>query len=101
MALRKEASMSSTSLEKVIEEVKTLTQEEQLQVRELIDSLLENPAEAQELLSPEDLLERRLLERGVISEIPKRNFDPDTYKEFEPVEVKGKPLSEIIIEERG
>ena len=93
--------MSSTNLEKVIEEVKALTQEEQLQVRELIDSLLQNPVETQERLSPEDLLERRLLERGVISDIPKRNFDPDTYKEFEPIEVKGKPVSETIIEERG
>jgi hypothetical protein len=93
--------MSSTSLEKVIEEVKALTPGERRQVRELIDSLPENPAETQEeLLSPEDLLERRLLDRGVISEIPKRNFDPDTYKEFEPIEVKGKPVSETIIEER-
>lgn len=83
--------MSSTSLEKILEEVKALTQEEQLQVRELIDSLLENPTEAQQPLSPEDLLERRLLERGVISKIPKRNFDPDTYEEFEPIEVTGKP----------
>ena len=93
--------MSSTSVEKIIEEVRTLTQEEQLQVRELIDSLLGNTAEAQALLSPEERLERRLLERGVISEIPKRNFDPATYKEFEPIEVKGKPVSETIIEERG
>ena len=93
--------MSSASLEQVIEEVKALSQEEQRQVRELIDSLLENPAETHEHLSPEDLLERRLLERGVISEIPKRKFDPDTYKEFEPIEVKGKPVSETIIEERG
>ena len=93
--------MSSANVEKIIEKVRALTQEEQLQVRELIDSLLGNPNEAQELLSPEDLLERRLLERGVISEIPKRNFDPATYKEFEPIEVKGKPVSETIIEERG
>lgn len=93
--------MSTTSLEKVIKEVKTLTQEEQLQVRELIESLLENSAQTPEVLSFEDRLERRLLERGVISEIPKRNFDPDTYKEFEPIEVKGKPVSETIIEERG
>ena len=93
--------MSSSSLEKVIKELKELTQEEQLQVRQLIDSLLENPTETQQVLSPEDLLERRLLERGAISEIPKRNFDPDTYKEFEPIEVSGKPVSETIIEERG
>ena len=93
--------MSNKGLDRVIEEVKALTQEEQRQVRELIDSLLESPAENHQHLSPEDSLDRRLLERGVISEIPKRNLDPDTYKEFEPIEVKGKPVSETIIEERG
>lgn len=93
--------MSSTSLEKVIEQVKALTQEEQREVRELIDSLLQKTAESQEVLSPEDMLERRLLEDGLISELPTRDFDPDTYEEFEPIEVKGKPVSETIIEERG
>lgn len=92
--------MSSTGLEKVIAEVKALTQEEQRQVRDLIDSLLEDSAEARELALPEGLLERRLLKRGAISEIPERNFDPNTYKEFEAIEVKGKPVSETIIEER-
>ncbi len=91
--------MSSLSLDRVIEEVRALSEDDQRKVKELIDSLLEQPA-APETLSPEQLLERRLLERGVISEIPKRNFDPDTYKEFEPIEVKGKPVSETIIEER-
>lgn len=64
--------MSSTSLEKVIEEVRTLTPGEQ-----------------------------RLLERGVISEIPKRLPDPEQDRDFKPVEVKGKSLSETIIEDRG
>jgi hypothetical protein len=92
--------MSSTSLERVIEEVKALTPAEQQKVRELIDSLLETPAEALEALSLEDLLEQRLLERGVISEIPKRLRDPEQYRDFKPVKVKGKPLSETIIEDR-
>jgi hypothetical protein len=90
--------MSSTSLEKVIEEVRALTVEEQRKVRELINSLLEAPAEESRELSPQDLLQRRMLERGAISEIPRR--DASQYEDFEPVEVKGKPLSEIIIEDR-
>ena len=92
--------MSSKSLEEVIEEVKALAPAEQRKVKELIDSLLESAADTHKVLSPEDLLERRLLERGVISSIPKRDFDPDTYKEFDPIKVEGKPLSETIIEER-
>jgi len=93
--------MARTSLEKVIEEVKALTLEEQRKVKELIDSLLGSPGEAKKTLSLEDLLEQRLLEDGVISKLPTRDFDPETYKEFEPIEVSGKPVSETIIEERG
>lgn len=92
--------MSSASVEKIIEEVKSLTADEQRKVKELIDSLLVTPAETLERLSPEDLVEQRLLERGVISEIPKRLPDPEQYRDFKPVEVKGKPVSETIIEER-
>lgn len=91
--------MSSASVEKIIEEVKSLTVEEQQAVKELINSLLEAQAEESTELSPRDLLERRMLERGAISEIPSR--DASRYEDFEPVEVKGKPLSEIIIQERG
>lgn len=93
--------MSSTSLERIIEEVKTLTLEEQRKVKDLIDSLLESVVENPEGLPLEDLLEQRLLERGIISQIPKRLPDPEKYRDFKPVEVKGKPVSETIIEERG
>jgi hypothetical protein len=41
-----------------------------------------------------------LLAAGVISKIPERNPYPEEYENFEPVEVKGKPISETIIEER-
>jgi hypothetical protein len=88
--------MSSANLEKVIEEVKALTPGEMRQVRELIDSLLEQPAAA----SPEELLAQRLLAAGIISELPKRLPPPEHLKDFKPVEVKGKPVSETIIEER-
>ncbi len=40
-----------------------------------------------------------LLATGRISAIPKRG-SRSRREEFEPIEVKGKPLSEIIIEER-
>lgn len=88
--------MSSANLEKVIEEVKALTPSERRRVRELIDSLLEQAVS----MSPEDLLDQTLLEAGVISEIPPRITDFTPYQNRKPVEVKGKPLSETIIEER-
>lgn len=92
--------MSSTSLETVIEELKALTPAEQKKVRELIDSLLEASAETSSNLSSEDLLDQRLLEAGVISEIPPRITDFTPYQNRKPIEVKGKPVSETIIEER-
>jgi hypothetical protein len=92
--------MSDANLERVMEELKVLTPDEQRQVRDLLDSLLENRPENTASLSPEDLLEQRLLEAGVISSIPTRNPDPEEYKNRKPVEVKGKPISETIIEER-
>lgn len=90
--------MSSTSLERVIEELKALTPAEQQKVRELIDSML--AADTSATLSPEDLLDQRLLEAGVIGEIPRRITDFTPYQNRKPIEVKGKPVSETIIEER-
>jgi hypothetical protein len=92
--------MSSASLERVIEELKALTPAEQQKVRELIDSMLELSAETSATLSPEDLLDQRLLEAGVISEIPRRITDFTPYQNRKTIEVKGKPVSETIIEER-
>ncbi len=45
--------------------------------------------------------ERRLLAKGLITEIPPRLPDDDVRKGFQPVKVNGKPISETIIEERG
>lgn len=92
--------MSSANLEKLMGEVKSLTSDEQRKVRELIDSLLEPVAETSEVVSPEDLLDQRLLETGVISEIPPRITDFTPYQNRRPVHVKGEPISETIIEER-
>ena len=92
--------MSSTSLEKVIEEVKALSVEEQRKVKELIDSLLEGPDETSQASSPEDLLDQRLLDAGLISEIPPRIKDFTPYHNRRPVTVTGKPISETIVEER-
>lgn len=92
--------MSSANLEKVIEEVKALTPDEQREIRDLIDSLLKASDESPASTSLEDLFKQRLLEAGLISEIPRRLPAPEHLRDFKPVEVKGKPVSETIIEER-
>jgi len=48
----------------------------------------------------EDELERQLLAKGVISHIPMRDETDEEFDRFEPIEVKGEPLSETIIRER-
>jgi hypothetical protein len=83
-------------IEKVIEEVKALTVDEQRELRDALDQLLTT---ANPQLTEEEF-ERRLLERGVIRRIPPPIIDLTPYKNRKLMEVRGKPLSETIIEER-
>ncbi len=89
--------MGNAQLEKVLEEVKSLAPEDQVKVRELLDSLLppkKNPPSREEY-------EQYLLAKGVISHIPTRTGKrPEELKDFKPIEVEGEPLSETIIRER-
>ena len=47
----------------------------------------------------EDEIERRLLAKGLISEIPPRIRDAEE-ETYRPIMLSGKPLSESILEER-
>jgi hypothetical protein len=90
--------MSST-LDKIIEEVRALPPEELQQVREVVDSLLSEPAEPE---MTEDEFARHLAAKGVIS-LPEASSRKEAQAEFdayEPITVKGQPLSEMIIEDR-
>lgn len=89
--------MAKATLDKVIEDVKTLTRGEQQKLRELLDELLkELPAR-----SPEEELERKLFEAGLLSEIKPPITDFTPYQNRKPIEIlDGKPVSETLIEER-
>ncbi len=73
--------------QEIIKQIRLLPKEQQ-------DEVIKNVK--QEI--SEDEVERILLARGIISEIPENWRDED--EDFEPIEIKGKPLSETIIEER-
>lgn len=88
--------MTTSNLDQVIEEVKALTPDEQRKLRELLDSLLAPPAPSM----TEEEFEQHLLAKGIISEIPPRIIDPIFEQNRKPIEIEGKPVSEIIIEER-
>ena len=87
--------MTTSNLDQVIEEVKALTPDEQRKLRALLGGLLA-PAPRMS----EDEFEQHLLAKGIIGEIPPRIIDPTFERNREPVEIQGKPVSEIIIEER-
>lgn len=85
----------STNVERVLDQIRSLTAEEQHQVRIALNS----PVTAKALMS-EDEFEQHLLATGVISSIPSRSLASAAYNKRRAVEVKGKPVSETIIEER-
>jgi hypothetical protein len=88
--------MTTSNLDQVIEAVKALTPAEQRKLREWLDGLLAPPAPQM----TEEEFEQHLLAKGIISEIPPRIIDRVFEQNRKPIEIEGKPISEIIIEER-
>ena len=88
--------MAQGQFEKVVEEVKALTPVEQQQLRAWLDTLCA-PALA---LMTEEAFAYEMCEAGLLSEVkpPMTDFTP--YQHRQPIETTGKPLSEVIIEER-
>lgn len=86
----------SPELMEIVQAAIQLSPAEQRRLNKLLHSLFERT----NAVSPVERLDQTLLEAGVISEIPPRITDPTAYEDWEPVEVTGKPLSEIIIEDR-
>jgi hypothetical protein len=88
--------MTTSNIDRILEEVRALSPDEQRTLREKLDHMLATGAPR---ISEEEF-EQRLLSKGIISRIPPRIRDAEFYANRKPIEVKGKPLSEIIIEER-
>ena len=83
----------SSALDKIIEEARALPPIEQRELRKQLDTIIPSPTE-DEL---EDAFEGELAAEGVIS-LPENEDEADD--DWQPVEVTGKPISEMIIEER-
>ena len=81
------------SVNEVLEAVKGLSPAEREQGRALLDTLPGTHA------SPEEAAQARLREAGLLAETKPRGASARARRT--PVEIKGKPLSETIIEERG
>ena len=87
------------TVEQIESEVKKLSAEDLRKVRALVDSLLEEKESKPQMTEEE--FEQYLYEKGIIGKPPPPVTDFSRYENYKPVEVKGKPVSETIIEERG
>ena len=81
-------------IETLIREVQALSPDDQRRVREALEQSVRSPAASE---AAEDAFERELAERGLIT-LPKQPTSPPPPRKL--VTIRGKPLSETIIEER-
>jgi hypothetical protein len=86
----------STNVERVLDQIRSLTDEERQQVRAALNSRDTKPR------MTEDGFEQYLLDAGVISEVkpPITEEELARFRAYKPIEVKGKPVSETLIEDR-
>ena len=91
--------MADKTLEQVWQDAQALPEEDRERLR---DRLADEPPTTRPRTEKEilDELDRRLLAKGIISRIPPPIADPESYRRYKPIEVKGKPVSETLIEER-
>lgn len=90
--------MINSTVDKVLEEVKTLTPAEQRLVHNLLSSFLRSETTCPQMT--EDDFLQMLLQKRIISNIPNPDEDVAEDNDFEPIEVQGQPLSKTVIEER-
>jgi len=87
------------SVTEILEEVSKLSPQEKEQI---INALLHDQEVGQSASIEERRAElhRQLLAEGLIKNIPPRRGRPPELRDFKPLTVEGKPVSETIIEER-
>ena len=85
-------------IEKINGEFQQLSVEDLRQVRQLLDSLIENK-ESKPAMTEEEFAQH-LYEKGIIGKSPPPITDFSRYENYVPVKVEGKPISETIIRER-
>lgn len=85
-------------IEKINGEFQQLSVEDLRQVRQLLDSLIENK-ESKPAMTEEEFAQH-LYEKGIIGKPPPPITDFSRYENYVPVKVEGEPISETIIRER-
>lgn len=85
----------SADVERVLNEIKAMTPSEIMEIRQKVDELLGTQTK-----SATGTLKQRLFDAGLLSEIKTPERNTESFRAFQPVTVKGKPVSETILEER-
>src|SRR5260370_30150200 len=96
-----------STVEEIVNAVRGLPPHEQSEIRRRLGTLAAQPAEYEVLVDDgrqaaidlDQRVQRALYEAGLVSEIKPPITDPTPYRR-EPIKIKGKPLSETVIEER-
>lgn len=88
--------MAHLPFDKVVEEVKALSPAEQRQSRVILDTIVAGTAAPM----TEDEFAHKLVEFGILNEAKPPITDFTPYQNRQPVKTTGKPLSEVIQEER-
>jgi hypothetical protein len=91
--------MAEVDFDAVVEQAYNLPREQQLRLHDLLWVWLSRPPGRKEPLTEEEL-DEELLIQGVLDHVPPPRKGRPPWKERPPVKVKGKPVSETIIEER-
>jgi hypothetical protein len=89
--------MAHTTFDRVLAEAKTLSLDEQRQLRDHLEAWLTT------LSTPmtEVEFEQQLVAQGILSDVPTPITDVMPYQQRTRIQAHGQPLSETIIEERG
>ena len=88
--------MAHLPFAKVVGEVKAMSPVEQRQLQAILDMILASAAPPM----TEDEFAHKLVELGILSEVKPPITDFTPYQNRQPITTTGKPLSEIILEER-
>ncbi|NOT61743.1 MAG: hypothetical protein HOP19_16125 [Acidobacteria bacterium] len=84
----------------ILSEIQKLPLTEQRTVLLELKGKLDQAGQA-DLKAKERKFINAMRQKGLITEIPLRLPDDEVRRHFKPIEIKGEPLSETIIKERG
>ena len=88
--------MVSPNVNNIFKATQALSDDECQELRRMLDERASRQSES----TKQQQLRRQLVAEGLLSHIPPKGKDIERFRRWEPIPIKGKPLSETIIEER-